>query len=291
MDNAAPSRPKPNDGALRLAGMNLRAFEIFVDVAECGSMTAAAERLGVSQSAVSQAIRAFELALGQTLFDRALRPPALTLAGRAVLQHATGIVRHARSLERAGGAAEGQALPLLRVGMANTFAVTVAPFLLEQVRHLAQRWTITSGPGETRIDGLVDRRVDIIVTFDDAPARREFLTLPIMSEPYCIAVPKSFDGDVRTWSDLTGPMDMLRYGRHLHLDTQIEFYLEREGVEAPPLYRFDSIDAVIAMVAAGVGDGHTTRHPEIRQPRATLAVHAAARCRPAPQPCHRGTAG
>ena len=247
-----PRSPQAEDG-LRLAGVTLRAFEIFVGVAERGSMTAAGDQLGVSQSAVSQAIRALELALGQTLFDRSLRPPALTLAGRAVLQHASGIVHHARSLERVGHGPGGHVQPLLRMGMANTFAVTVAPLLLEQVRHLARSWTISSGAGETRVDGLIDRRMDLIMTFDDTPPRADLLYLPVMSEPYCIAVPKAFRDKITSWQDVTAAFDMLCYGRHLHLSAQIDAYLARERIAPPSHFRLDTISAVIAMVAAGVG--------------------------------------
>jgi DNA-binding transcriptional LysR family regulator len=244
----ADSFDRPN-----LAGLTLRSFEIFANVAERGSMTAAADQLGVSQSAVSQAVRALEVTLGQTLFDRSLRPPALTLAGAAVLQHAMGILEHAHSLERVSSGAAGQALPLLRMGVANTFAVTVAPLLLEKVRHLAQSWTISSGSGETRVEGLLDRRVDLVISFDDATARRELLFLPIMSEPFCVAVPHSFSGEVRQWSDLRAVGDMLRYGRHLHLSGQMEKHLAAEGLEFPARFRLDAVSAVIAMVAAGVG--------------------------------------
>ena len=247
-----PRSPQTEDG-LRLSGITLRAFEIFVGVAERGSMTAAGDQLGVSQSAVSQAIRALEVALGQTLFDRSLRPPVLTLAGRAVLQHASSIVRHARSLERVGHGSDGHVQPLLRMGMANTFAVTVAPLLLEQVRHLARSWTISSGAGETRVDGLLDRRMDVVVTFDDAPPRPDLMYLPIMSEPYCIAVPNAFRGKIASWQDVTGALDMLCYGRHLHLSAQVDAYLARERVAPPTHFRLDTIGAVIAMVAAGVG--------------------------------------
>ncbi len=250
-----PQRPRspPAEDGLRLAGVTLRAFEIFVGVAERGSMTAAGDTLGISQSAISQAIRALELALGQTLFDRSLRPPALTLAGRAVLQHASGIVHHARSLERVGRGPGGHVQPMLRMGMANTFAVTVAPPLLEQVRHLARSWTISSGAGETRVEGLIDRRMDLIVTFDDSPPRTDLLYLPVMSEPYCIAVPKAFRGKITNWQDVTEAFDMLCYGRHLHLSGQIDAYLARERITPPSHFRLDTISAVIAMVAAGVG--------------------------------------
>ena len=236
-----------------LSSLSLRAIEVFASVAATGSMTAAAEQLGVTQSAISQAIRTFEEAIGQRLLDRTMRPAALTLTGSAVLEHAAAIVRHLRALEQAIPAGAAQPMPLLRLGVANTFAVTVGPLLVERIRHLARSWSITSGPTETRIAGLVERQVDFIATFDETPVPDGFQVLPVLSEPYVLALPADFTGAFASLGDLAGQLDMLRYGKQLYISRQIEAFLEREGVAPAARYRFDTIDAVIAMVAAGVG--------------------------------------
>lgn len=236
-----------------LSSLSLRAIEVFASVAATGSMTAAAEQLGVTQSAISQAVRTFEEAIGQRLLDRSMRPAALTMTGAAVREHAVAIVRQLRALEQTISAGETQQMPLLRLGMANTFAVTVGPSLVERLRHLARNWSIGSGPTETRIEGLEDRRVDFVLTFDETPVPDRFRVLPILSEPYLLALPARFSGTFGSLQELADQLDMLRYGHQLYVSRQIEMFLEREGVVAAPRYRFDTIDAVIAMVAAGLG--------------------------------------
>jgi DNA-binding transcriptional LysR family regulator len=254
-EKGEPARPA---AGISLSNVSLRALEIFVSVASSGSMTAAAERHGVSQSAVSQAIRSLEEAIGHRLFDRSIRPPVLTLIGTAVLEHATGLVQRMRALEQTVRSAETPQMPLLRIGMANTFAVTAGPGLIERIRHLARGWTITSGPSETSIEGVMERRVDFVATFDETSLPHDFVALPIMSEPYFLALPVGFAGRFETLRELAGQLDMLRYGRQLHISRQIEAYFERENINPPDRYRFDSIDAVIAMVAAGIGWTLTT---------------------------------
>jgi DNA-binding transcriptional LysR family regulator len=263
---------------VNLSGINLRVLEIFASVAANGSMTAAAEQLGVSQSAVSQAIRSFEEAIGRRLFDRSIRPPVLTLIGTAVLEHTTDLVQRMRALERTVRSADAPQMPLLRIGMANTFAVTAGPGLIERIRHLARSWAISSGPSETSIEGVVERRVDFVATFDETSLPDEFIVLPILSEPYFLAVPAGFTGRFDTLQELSHDLDMLRYGRQLHVSRQIESYLERENVTVPDRYRFDSIDAVIAMVAAGIGWTLTTPLSLLKS--ASLAPRLS--CRPLP---------
>ncbi|KER70842.1 LysR family transcriptional regulator [Burkholderia aenigmatica] len=67
-------------------GNNLKDLTAFLLVAEEGSFTRAAARLGVSQSALSQVIRALETRLGLQLFARTTRSVSLTAAGSRLLE-------------------------------------------------------------------------------------------------------------------------------------------------------------------------------------------------------------
>lgn len=61
--------------------MNERALEGFVEIVRTGSFTAAAEALYISQSALSQQVRALEAQMGVDLFDHSYRRVVLTAAG------------------------------------------------------------------------------------------------------------------------------------------------------------------------------------------------------------------
>ena len=87
--------------------VDLRSLDVFVAVIDAGGMTAAAKRLGTSQSAVSQTIANLEGALGVQLIDRSVRPPKLTVPGgvlydrsKALLDAAQEAVEQARAPER-----------------------------------------------------------------------------------------------------------------------------------------------------------------------------------------------
>jgi DNA-binding transcriptional LysR family regulator len=108
-------------------------------VAEERSFHQAAERLGYSQSAISQQIAALERIVGHALLERqrGARPVALTLAGEWLLRHAANIEG---SLAAAKGDLEaigaGRAGPL-RVGSFQTIGARVLP---EVLRRFLQRW-------------------------------------------------------------------------------------------------------------------------------------------------------
>jgi DNA-binding transcriptional LysR family regulator len=68
--------------------LTLDHMRVLSAVAETGSFSAAARKLGRVQSAVSQAVQTMEATLGLALFDRSRKTPTLTDAGAAMLEDA-----------------------------------------------------------------------------------------------------------------------------------------------------------------------------------------------------------
>ncbi len=111
--------------------MDLLRLEIFVAIAEAGSATEAAERVHLSQPAVSRNLGQLEEQLGVDLFDRVGRGLALSPAGRALLPKARAIlesVDEAREITRE--AAERDFFDL-RVGSVDSIATYLFPRVVE----------------------------------------------------------------------------------------------------------------------------------------------------------------
>jgi DNA-binding transcriptional LysR family regulator len=88
----------------------------FAAVASAGHLTRAAERLHVSQPAVSAHIKSLEDALGVRLFARHPGGMVLTRAGRELLGHAEQVLAAAQAMHRAGLALTGRVAGHLRIG-------------------------------------------------------------------------------------------------------------------------------------------------------------------------------
>ncbi|HIP79124.1 MAG TPA: LysR family transcriptional regulator, partial [Kiloniellaceae bacterium] len=97
-------------------GFDLKAIRVFVMVAETGGMTPAAKQLGLTQSTVSQIVGNLEDALGTPLFDRAVRPLALTAAGTTFYERGRVMLAEAGDLLRS--LREGQSEPLSSLTLA-----------------------------------------------------------------------------------------------------------------------------------------------------------------------------
>ncbi|MDO9437016.1 LysR family transcriptional regulator [Hydrogenophaga sp.] len=235
-----------------LSRISLRLLEIFVATTETGTMSAAGAHLGMSQAAVSQAITQLEEILGVQLFDRGVRPPALTLVGRSVLRCAQEVLAKLRELEgvvRKGASGRAQ---LLRMGMLDSFTATAGTAMLSQLIETAHAWTVTSGYKGTSMQALVDREADVIITADERTLPG-LLSRPLLTESFVIVLPPSWEGPLDDVSAIGAQIPFIRYGRDSHMGSVIQGYLSKAHVEPEMPYQFDTTDAALRMVAAGFG--------------------------------------
>lgn len=79
-------------GAASAVQITLRQIRYFIAVAEAGSVTAAAADVNISQSAITEAIKALQAQLGVSLLERRARGVALTHQGHQFLRHARAII-------------------------------------------------------------------------------------------------------------------------------------------------------------------------------------------------------
>ena len=105
----------------------------FLAVAETGSFTRAAERLGLSQPTVSQHVQRLERAAGRTLIDRDTRQVRLTDNGDAMAGFARSILAAHAAADSyfSGTAMRGR----LRFGAADDLAITQLPRILRDFRQ------------------------------------------------------------------------------------------------------------------------------------------------------------
>ena len=117
--------------------MNLRQLVCFLAVAEEGSFTRAAERVGIAQPSLSQQIRGLETELGGELIERLPRGIALTPAGRAFLPEARASVGSAERAARSARAALGLEGGELAIATVRSVAIGILP---ESIRRWHERF-------------------------------------------------------------------------------------------------------------------------------------------------------
>lgn len=153
-----------------MAHLNLHHLRLFRAVAHDGTLTGAARRLNLSQSALSAQIKALETALGHALFERRGRGLVLSEAGRIALDHADEIFRAADDLT-ATLSETGRARRALRVGALSTLSRNFQINLLRPLLGRADvEVVLRSGSQAELLRGLEALALDVVLT-NLAPAR------------------------------------------------------------------------------------------------------------------------
>ncbi|MCP8938409.1 LysR family transcriptional regulator [Alsobacter sp. SYSU M60028] len=150
--------------------LNLHHLRLFRAIALEGTLTAAARRLNLSQSALSVQLRALEATLGHDLFERRGRGLVMTEAGRIALDHAEAIFRASEDLT-ATLREVGRARRALRVGALATLSRNFQmQFLAPLIGRGDVEVVLRSGSQAELLRGLESLALDVVLT-NLAPAR------------------------------------------------------------------------------------------------------------------------
>lgn len=153
-----------------MAQLNLHHLRLFRAVAGDGTLTGAARRLNLSQSALSTQLKALEASLGHDLFERRGRGLVLTEAGRIALDHAESIFRTAEDLT-ATLRETARARRALRVGALATLSRNFQmQFLGPLIGRPDVEVVLRSGSQAQLLRGLESLALDVVLT-NLVPAR------------------------------------------------------------------------------------------------------------------------
>lgn len=234
--------------------VDLWTLRIFLEVAETRSMTGAARRLGITQSAVSQAVRKLEAELDTALLHPRQRPVAPTPAGLVLERHAAALVRDAMQLPGVLRAATSDPTREIRLGMVDTFASTAGPELLRELTGTANRVVIWSGLAPSLGAALTAREVDAIVTSDPLDDLDGLDRFPLWQEPFVVLLPRrGRPYPAGSLSELAVALPLVRYSARSHTGAMVERHLRRIGLSPEKRIEVDGSDTLVAMVAAGIG--------------------------------------
>lgn len=217
----------------------------------------AAERLHVSQPALSAQIAQLEDHLGVLLVERTRRKVLLTPVGRDVVARAKAILRDVAELEEVAALARAPLSGTLRVGVLRTLGPYLLPHILPALRGRFPelKLYLREEPRDRLLSDLAQGDLDLLLV-SDAPADDDHLTVvPLFDEPLWAVVPLGHrltaDGVIRP-GDLRGEkLIMLEVGDGLR-DPAMAL-CRRVGAAEHPDFRATSLDSLRQMVATGLG--------------------------------------
>jgi DNA-binding transcriptional LysR family regulator len=234
--------------------LNLEQLAAFVSVVELGSFTAAADRAGVTQPAVSLQIKLLEQRLGVRLIERAGRRAQPSPAGAELLPHARRIIGECAATLEAMAPYKDGAAGRVRIGSGGTASIHLLPRAIAAAKKRMSGLEITVKIGNTDeiLRDIEANALDLAVV--TLPASGRSLEVEPFYEDELLAVaPRGSDmpegGPDAAF--LQQKVMMLYDGGNTRETT--DGWFADAGLKAEPVMEFGSVEAIKELVAAGLG--------------------------------------
>ncbi|MCW6530037.1 LysR family transcriptional regulator [Sphingomonas sp. MMSM20] len=232
---------------------DLHALEVFVLTVELGGMTASAQQLRITQSAVSQTITRLEQGIGTALFDRSLRPLGVTPAGRALYERARTLLSTARRVVDEVREGAQQPIDQITIGMAETLATLLTAPLLHHAGKRVGRWRVRSGISLNQQQDFLARRCDMLVTGSNTLEKHPGIEHhDVTDDPFVLVFPSDYHGSPDP-AEAAGRLPFVRYSLDTGMGQRIESQLTRMKLALPNVIEVDIIHQQLTIVALGIG--------------------------------------
>ena len=235
--------------------VKLELYKVFKEVAEAGNITAAAQALYISQSAVSQSIKQLESDLQTRLFARNSRGVTLTAEGKLLYEY----VRSAIGLLETGEAKLSQTRELqmgqLTIGASDT---VTSQFLLPYLDSFHRQYPaihiqIVSGRSHKVLGLLQSGKVDI--AFASTPGEGSFETVPCFATHSIFVASPEYPCDfshIYTLSEIADfPLILLE--RKASSRLYLEKYFLQNGLRLNPEIELGARSLLVDLAAIGFG--------------------------------------
>ncbi|MDO5532204.1 LysR family transcriptional regulator [Sutterella sp.] len=167
--------------------MNWGDLRVFREVARKRVLRDAARSLGLTGPAVSQAIARLEKSLGTKLFFHDERPLRLTPAGRQLEKGLPGLFDMADAL-RARVAAGGRSEISLRLGLSETIAATISPWVVGDLTEEVRDLECVSGLAKPLTEALRAGDLNVVVSSDPMPGEDRWERMPLYDEDFLLVI-------------------------------------------------------------------------------------------------------
>ncbi|HYF59367.1 MAG TPA: LysR family transcriptional regulator [Burkholderiaceae bacterium] len=237
-----------------MRALSLDQLQALVAVVELGSFSRAAERLHLSQSAVSLQIRELETRLGLRLVDRLGKRAHASAAGLDVIAEARALLDGARRVHDAARRHRDGFVGRVRIGT----GVSVLTYLLPQVlaklarAHRGLEIVLSVGPAIEMRRRVLDNDVDLGLISAPVP-ERELDARSLRRDPLLAVLPPGASAAPRTLSPAQLARHPLIVEGGTRGDELVFEWLRAGGVEPAPAMRVGNIEAIKQVVAAGLG--------------------------------------
>jgi len=237
--------------------LTLRQFRTYLTVVECGSVSAAARLLGMTQPAASQQLREMERRAGIRLLERAAGRSLPTAAGQALILPVRRALAAAEDVEAVAAThREGQA-GRIRLGTGATACIHLLPPVLAAVRRRLPAVELIVATGNTPdiVRRVEEGDLDIALVTLPVPRSRSLLVTPLLTDALVAMLPAASApaGTGAIGASALARLPLILYEPGGTMRGLVDAWFARAGVKPNLAMELGNIEAIKGLVSSGLG--------------------------------------
>ena len=246
-----------NDSKLDIEVISIvkRYAKTLLCVAHEHSFLKAAQKLGITQSAVSQKMSILETALGVKLFDRSIRPITLTNQAKYLIKvlekHESELAETIQSIQL-----RSNCLPAIRFGMIESMTDCIGLSLIQALTAQTQKVVHIVGTADSLLRRLRRDEVEIIITCGDLSNENDLQKIDIFYDPLLAVIPNTLLKKQKIWTLpqlMSCGLPFIRSPSNSGSGASISRFLEQNHLNIPNQYEIDTNTLQLKMVANNRG--------------------------------------
>ena len=233
--------------------MSLYSYKVFLEVVDSGSFVKASEKLNLSPSAVSHAVKSLENEFGFSLLSRNRAGASVTSSGKRVLPYIRSLIKIQNNLEQEVNIINNYDVGAVRIGLFSSVASNWFIKILHDFKENNPGVDVIFQQGDYAdiMTWLKNGDVDMAFTTDELAKDTNFL--PLREDPLICVTSEEYvpsDGKQMAPSDLKGSSLIINKECEQY---DARRYLKENGIHADAYYETVTHQTLFAMVREGMG--------------------------------------
>ncbi len=233
--------------------MSLYSYKVFLEVVDSGSFIKASEKLNLSPSAVSHAVKSLENEFGFSLLSRNRAGTSVTSSGERVLPYIRSLIKIQNNLEQEVNIINNFDVGAVRIGLFSSVASNWFIKILHDFKENNPGVDVIFQQGDYAdiMTWLRNGDVDMAFTTDELAKDTNFL--PLKEDPLICVTSEEYvpsDGKQMAPSDLKGSSLIINKECEQY---DARRYLKENGIHADAYYETVTHQTLFAMVREGMG--------------------------------------
>ena len=233
--------------------MEIRHLKTLVAIVDYGSFGAAGDAVFLTQSAVSQQVRAMEEFLGFKIFDRNIRPPALTAQGAILIENARkivmeydGIIQNLKGDKLAGTFSLGAFRGSLKGVLPNALRL-----LRDRQPNLHVH--VKTALGKDLVASVESGGLDAAIIPSGQTLKNNLCWLPYCNERFVILAHTDVKTKGRTDKEILENSPYIKYFNQSYVSLMIEKEISRRNIRVNSRMDIDVLEPILGLVEQGLG--------------------------------------